>query len=114
MKNKVACRNDIKMMIKQIIREEMETLKREFEEIKRNIQERNTEMTENVQRSYSDAVRDNRKESILVVKSKVEQESEATKKLVKEKVDVKKLAVGIIKFRKGGKGSVILGCEERR
>ncbi|EFN68952.1 hypothetical protein EAG_00180, partial [Camponotus floridanus] len=30
---------------------------------------------------------------------------------VKEKVDIKKLDVGITKLKKGNKGSIILGCE---
>lgn len=58
--------------------------------------------------------RKKKKESILIVKPKKEQESETTKKIVKEKVDIKNLAVGITKIRKGGKGSVILGCESER
>lgn len=37
-----------------------------------------------------------------------------TKKLVKEKVDIKNLAVGITKIRKGSKESIILGCESER
>lgn len=49
-----------------------------------------------------------KKESILIVKPKNVQESETTKKL-KERVDIKNLAVGITKLRKGGKGSVYLG-----
>lgn len=66
------------------------------------------------QRNYSEAVKDNRKESILIVKPKKEQRSETTKQVVKEKVDIKNLAVGITKLRKGGTGSVILGCESER
>lgn len=34
--------------------------------------------------------------------------------MVKEKVDIKNLAVGITKIKKGGKGSIILGCESER
>jgi len=51
-----------------------------------------------------------KKESILIVKPKKGQESETTKKVVKEKVDIKNLAVGITKLRKGDKGTVI-DCE---
>ena len=41
----------------------------------------------------------------------MQQESEATEKLIKEKVDIKNMAVGITKFKKGSKGTVIIGCE---
>lgn len=34
--------------------------------------------------------------------------------MVKEKVDLKKLKVGITKLKKGNKGSIILGCESER
>lgn len=48
------------------------------------------------------------------MKPKKEQESEVTKQVVKEKVDIRNLAVGITKLRKGGKDSIILGCESER
>jgi len=38
----------------------------------------------------------------------MQQENEATKKMIKEKVDIKNMAVGITKLRKGSKGTVIL------
>lgn len=50
----------------------------------------------------------------MIVKPKTEQESENIKKVVKEKVDIKNLAVGITKIKKRGKGSIILGCESER
>lgn len=34
--------------------------------------------------------------------------------MVKEKVDIIKVAVGITNLRKGGKGSIIIGCESER
>ena len=110
MRDEVACKNEIKMMITQIVREEMETFRRELDEIKKNLQEKTTGRTG----SYSEAVKNKKKESILIVQPKMEQESEATKKLVKEKVDIKKLEVGITKMKKGNKGSIILGCESER
>lgn len=42
---------------------------------------------------------------------KIQQESETTKKVIKEKVDIKKMSMGITKLRKGREGTVILGCE---
>lgn len=114
MKDEVACKNEIKTMIAKIIREELETFRRELDEVKRNIQEKTTGITGNGLGRYSEAVKNKKKESILIVQPIKEQESETTKKLVKEKVDIKKMEVGITKLRKGSKGSVILGCESER
>lgn len=111
MKDEAASKNEIKRMITQIVREELKVFMREFEEIKGSIREKSMDMIGSGQRSYSEAVKDKKKESILIIKPKMEQESEATKQVIKEKIDVTKLAVGITKLRKGGKGSVILGCE---
>ncbi|EFN86256.1 hypothetical protein EAI_15033 [Harpegnathos saltator] len=105
MRDEVACKNEIRMMIKEIIREELGTFKQELE-VKRKIQE--TTEIESSQRSYYEAVRDKKKESILIVKLKKKQKSETTKKLIKEKVDIQNLEVGITKLRKGSKRTVIL------
>lgn len=48
---------------------------------------------------------------MIIVNPRKQQASEATKKQVKEKIDISNLAVGISKLRKGVNGSVILGCE---
>jgi len=77
--------------------------------MKQNIQGSTAEIARSGKKSYSETVKE-KKESILIVKPKREQESKTTKKVVKDKVDIKNLAVGIIKLRKG-KGSVILGCK---
>jgi len=78
--------------------------------MKQNIQGSTAEIARNDQKSYSETVKE-KKESILIVKPKRKQESKTTKKVVKEKVHIKNLAVGITKLRKGGKETVILGCE---
>jgi len=109
-RDEVACKNEIKTMITQIIREELETFRRELAEVKKNMQEKATGGTG----SYSEAMKNKKKENIIIVQPKREQESEATKKMVKEKVDIKKLEVGITKLKKGYKGSIILGCEGER
>lgn len=101
-------------MIKQIIREKLVTFKQEIKEIKGNIQEKTTEITRSELRSYSEAVKDKKKECILIVKPKMEQESEVIKKLVKEKVDINNLIVGVTKIKRGGKRSIILGCDSER
>lgn len=41
----------------------------------------------------------------------MQQESEDTKKLIKEKVDIKNMDMGVTKLKKGSKGAVIMGCE---
>lgn len=109
MKDEIACKSEIKTIITQIIREELETFRQELDEMKRNIQVKTTGKG-----SYSEAVKNKKKESILIVQPKMEQESEATKKMVKEKIDIRKLEVGITKLKKGNKGSIILGCESEK
>jgi len=110
MRDEVACKNEIKTMITRIIREELKTFRRELEEVKKIIQEKDTGGTG----SYSEAVKNKKKENIIIVQPKREQESEATKKMVKEKVDIKNLEIGITKMKKGSKGSIILGCESEK
>jgi len=39
-------------------------------------------------------VKGKRKENIIIIKSKIQQKSEATKKLIKEKVDIKNMDMG--------------------
>ncbi|KAM0736381.1 hypothetical protein ACS0PU_010342 [Formica fusca] len=99
------------MMIKKIVRQELENFKQEMGELRRMIQEGTSGPSEGAQRSYSDAVKENKKENIIIVKSKMQQESEVTKKLIKEKIDIKNMPVGVTKLKKGSKGTVILGCE---
>ncbi|XP_025073987.1 uncharacterized protein LOC112552600, partial [Pogonomyrmex barbatus] len=112
-KDEVACKNEIKTMIAKnsFIREELKTFRRKFEEVKRNMQEKINGISGHGLGSYSAAVKNKKKESILIIQPLKEQESKTTKKLVKEKIDIKKMEVGITKLRKGSKGSVILGCE---
>lgn len=60
-------------------------------------------------RSYCDATKEKKKENII--KPKEQQESEKTKKLEKDNVDIKNMPIGVSKLRKGGKDAHILGCE---
>lgn len=110
MKNEIACKNEIRTLIKQIIHEELGAFKKELYEMKRDA----PAGLVGSGKSYCEAVRDKRKERVIIVKPKKEQESEATKKLVQEKIDIKNLAVGISKLRKGSGGAVILRCESER
>ncbi|XP_072757715.1 uncharacterized protein [Anoplolepis gracilipes] len=99
MKDEIVC----KKMIKKVVREEMENVKQEIlEDIRKMIQGGIWSIRE---RYLS------KKENVIIIKPKVEQKSETTKRLIKEKVDIKNMAMRITKLRKGSKGTVILGCE---
>lgn len=111
-KDETACKKEIKMMVKEIVREELGNVKQELlEELKRMIQGEVCGSTGGIQRSYSEAVKEKKKENVIIIKPKIQQESEVTKKLIKEKVDIKNMAMGITKLKKGSKGTVIMGCE---
>lgn len=111
MRDEMACKKEIKTMIQEIVREELGSIKQEFEEIRKSIQEGLKGPSGDIPRSYCEAVRERKKESVIIVKPKGQQESEVTKQVVKEKIDIKKMAIGVTKLRKGSKGTVILGCE---
>lgn len=64
-------------------------------------------------KSYAGAVVGRNRESVIIVKPKKRQESEMTKKLVKENINITDMAVGITKLRKRNNGTVILGCESK-
>lgn len=110
-KDEIACKKESKSIIREIIRSEMEEFKREFEKLKENMKGRNDDLLGNTHRSYANAVSEKRKENIIIVKPNKEQESETIKKLVKEKINITNMTIGITKLRKGNKGTVILGCE---
>lgn len=111
LKDEAACKKEIKVMMKEIIREEVGSLKQELEELKRMMQKGAYESPEGTPRNFSDVVKERKKENILIIKPKSQQESEVTKRIVKEKIDIKKMEVGKTKLRKGGNGALILGCE---
>lgn len=109
-KDEMACKTEIKVMIQEIVQAEVEPLKQEIEELKRIVQAA-IGSTGDAKGSYSSAVKERKKETVIIVKPNVQQESEATKKMIKEKVDIKHMAVGVTKLKKGSNGTVILGCE---
>ncbi|KMQ86893.1 rna-directed dna polymerase from mobile element jockey-like protein [Lasius niger] len=111
MRDVMACKDKIKKLIKDIVREELFDFRRELEELKRSMQENTEKSVDKVQKSFSAVVKEKKNENVIIVKPKKQQTSEDTKKQVKEKVDISSLAVGIAKLRKGVNGSVILGCE---
>lgn len=110
-KDDLVIKREIKTMIKEVVREELGNIKQELGEMRRMIQETTCGPSRGPQRSYSEVIKEKKKENVIIVKPKIQQESEATKKLIKEKVDIKSMAMGITKLKKGSKGTVIMGCE---
>lgn len=72
----------------------MENIKRELEDLRKIMQEA-SDLRGRMQKA---TVKEKRKEGIIIIKSKIQQESEATEKLITEKIDIKNM--GIIKLRK--------------
>ncbi|XP_077279098.1 uncharacterized protein LOC143906728 [Temnothorax americanus] len=104
-------KNEIKSIITSIVREELEGYRKELEEMKKMW---SVMSSGNASRSYCEAVKEKKKENVIIIKPKEQQESEKTKKVVKENIDIKNMAVGVSKLRKGGKGALILGCESEQ
>jgi len=109
-KDETVCKKEVKTMIKEVVREELSNIKQELEDLRKMIREGINRSTESVHSSYSDAVK-KKKENIIIIKPKTQQESETTKEVIKEKVDIRNMSMGITKLRKGREGTVILGCE---
>lgn len=106
-------KNEVKSMIREIVKHELEEIKQELKILEKNVLGRVGETKGNALKSFADAVIGKKKESVIVVKPKNHQESETTKKVVKEKINITDMAVGITKLKKGNKGNVILGCESK-
>lgn len=70
--------------------------------------------TGDVTRSYCEAVKEKKKENVIIIKPKEQQESEKTKRMIKENIDIKNMLIGVSKLKKGGKGTFILGCESEQ
>lgn len=104
-------KNEIKNIITSIVRDELEGFKKEMEEMKKMW---NIISAGDASRSYCEAVKEKKKESVIIIKPKEQQESEKTKKVVKENIDIKNMSIGVSKLRRGGRGAVILGCESEQ
>lgn len=64
-------------------------------------------------KNYNKAV-SNKRESVIIIKPREEDAStEATKRNIKNKIDVLKLGVGITKMKKMTKEAVVVGCENK-
>lgn len=111
MKDELAYKEQMKMLIMEVVRSEMESVKGEIEELKRMICKRDDGLIIEGRKKYSGAIGEKEKENIIIVKPKVQQESETTKKILKEKIDIKSMEVGITKLKKGTKGTVVMGYE---
>ncbi|KZC10816.1 hypothetical protein WN55_01828 [Dufourea novaeangliae] len=75
-----ACKKEIKMVFKEIVREELGNIKQELlEELRRMIQDEVCESTGGIQRSCSEAIKEKKKENVIIIKPKIQQESEGTK-----------------------------------
>ncbi|EFN82258.1 hypothetical protein EAI_13420 [Harpegnathos saltator] len=102
------------MMIREVVQGELQNIKEELEEMKGMLREKIGGLSGGVERSYAGAVRkglERKEESVIIVKLGRQQESETTKKLMKEKIDVRNMAIGITKLKKDNNKTVILGCD---
>lgn len=70
-------KNEIKNIITSIVRDKLEGFKKELEEMKKMW---NIMSTGDASRSYYDAVKEKKKENVIIIKPKEQQESEKTKK----------------------------------
>ncbi|XP_036142545.1 uncharacterized protein LOC118645486 [Monomorium pharaonis] len=110
-KDETICKKEIKVMIKEIIQHELKNIKEELEEVKRMLSTGPSNSSRGAQKSYSEIVKEKKKENVIIVKPKVQQENVDTAMLIKKKVDIKNMEMGVTKIRRGNNGTVILGCE---
>ncbi|XP_011161938.1 uncharacterized protein LOC105197335 [Solenopsis invicta] len=92
-KDEAVRKNEIKILIKEVVQEELGNVKQELENFKKIIQGAAYGSREGLQRSYSEAIKEKKKENVIIVKTKLQQENEDTKKVIKEKVDIKNTAM---------------------
>jgi len=102
-------------------KQENEKLKKELHELRRDRKKQHKELKEMLKvqgtrnkdkRSYSEVMKRNKKKNVILVKPKVQQNSEETKKIIKEKVDIKNMTMGIFKFKKSNNGHLELRCRQ--
>ncbi|XP_020296751.1 neurofilament medium polypeptide-like [Pseudomyrmex gracilis] len=86
---------------------------KKYKEIKK-ILRADTNTNNKDKRSYSQVTKENKQESIIVIKPKTQQKSEVTEKAIKEKVNIRNMNMRISKIRKGNNGMIILGCDKDR
>lgn len=113
MKDEMVGKQQIRRIVQEVIQSEMGNIRKELDDIKQvlggiTIQGKKEEDTRT---SYAGITAMRKPENIIIIKPKIQQESEETKSKVIEKVNIKSIPVGISKLAKGNKGSVIIGCE---
>lgn len=128
MKDDMVSKKEIKNMIIDVVKFETEKLRKEMEEMKMMIEKYNKAMKDElhkmmnarmekgeIKKSYSEVLKENQTESVLVIKPKDGEEnksSEDTKRDVR-KIDITKLGVGITKIKKVTRGAIVIGCENK-
>jgi len=71
----------------------------------------NADTRDKDKRNYNEVMKDNKnKRRIILVKP--QQNNEDTEKIIKEKVDIKRMKMGVLKFKKGTNSTVVLECDE--
>lgn len=111
-KDEMVSKKEIKSIITDIIKEELDEFKKEMEEMRKMIW--NTRSDGDAPRSYSEAAKEKKKENVIIIKPKEQQRSEKTKEMIKQNIDIKGMPIGVSKMRKGGNGALILGCESEQ
>jgi len=131
MRKEVISRDYIKQVIAEIVNDEMDKIRAEIQQwktttlktligqaVRREVQTiRNVAATLTIsdgtnKSTYSQAVK-KQSGSVLIVKPKGEEDnnSEDTKREIKNKIDVAKLGIGITEMRKVTRGAVVVRCE---
>jgi len=72
LKEETACKREIKMTIKEVVREELRNIKQKLEDLKKMIQEEAGGSVGGFQRNYSEAVKEKKKENIIIIKLKIQ------------------------------------------
>ncbi|XP_015595099.1 uncharacterized protein LOC107267645 [Cephus cinctus] len=132
MRHNIVEKRDIKKLITEIVKEEIDEIKQEViywkdmeletlvrktvsEEVNKikkdllNFVPQNIQVVQSQPKSYRQAAKS---ENIIIVKPVQEQGSETTKKQVKERIDIKSMHIGVTKVKKGRDGAVILNAAQ--
>lgn len=108
--------NKIREQLQQWKTQELDALVKEM--VRKELSEvpiLSNENDRSLKKTYSGAVK-GKTEAVIIIKPKEAEEgnsSEATKKDIKNKIDISKLGVGITKLRKVTGGAVVVGCENK-
>lgn len=84
-KNESICKKEIKTMIKDIIQHEIKSVKEELEEVRRMLTTGPNSSSKGAQKSFSEIVKEKKKENVINVEPKVQQENVDTAMLRKRR-----------------------------